>query len=161
MLEKQSKPSTNINHHGTAKLASASFTNTTDISDYISARYKTLDDVSKDSRLARVLGIPEESLQKTYPLVAALVKLEYLSPNMPSGHPIARRSSISHYISHYLNPEVVGQGWVEKNLSAWVIENIPSLDEIPRQGRAHLGNLLGLPPSSQCLEIAKIANATS
>jgi hypothetical protein len=102
--------------------------------------YKTLDDIrGSDWILARLLGISNEQRGRSTIIARELVDQGLISGIIPTGQPISKASSIS----HYLNREVVRDVDVWRaNVRMAVSELFPTLDHVQYSGA--IGTAIGL-----------------
>ncbi len=93
-----------------------------DFQNFIESRYRTLDDVYAFKPLAKALGVANRRGN----IARALVKHEFLSPDMPEGAAISN----GRIISLYLDEKIVGKKKAERNLKRYVQSNYVTLDDI-------------------------------
>jgi hypothetical protein len=104
----------------------------------IRAKYPTLNDIEDSQGLATILAV-EPSGSRRSNIVAAIVRLGILSPEIPT----AASFTAGRRISDYLLTEVVGEECQKRNLAKWMSENVESLDKF--SASLALATFLGLP----------------
>lgn len=116
--------------------------------EHIRTEYPNLDHLRSWSALGRLVGVGRSSAE----LARLLVETHVLSPLLPEGHSISRRTG-----TRFLKSHIVGPDMVRLNISRYVKDNFANLDEVTDSQA--LATALNVPRSKRDVQQALVAGA--